>query len=67
MPTLLYMIDFGGQIGLSIEKASLLATVHGMGQVAGVLVIMPLSDYLGRKKTILADVHFGHDYDPFCS
>ena len=48
-----FMIDFGGQIGLSIEKASFIATVHGLGQVVGVLVILPLSDYLGRKKTIL--------------
>ena len=48
-----YMIDFGGQVGLSIEKASFLATVHGFGQVAGVLIILPLSDHLGRKETIL--------------
>ena len=48
-----YMVDFGGQIGLSIENASFLATVHGLGQVAGVLIILPLSDHLGRKKTIL--------------
>ncbi len=47
------MIDFGGQVGLSIEKASLLATAHGLGQVVGVLVIMLLSDYLGRKKPSL--------------
>ena len=48
-----FMIDFGGQIGLSIEKASFIATVHGLGQVVGVLIILPLSDHLGRKKTIL--------------
>lgn len=48
-----YMVDFGGQMGLSIEKASFLATVHGLGQIAGVLIILPLSDHLGRKKTIL--------------
>ena len=48
-----YMIDFGGQMGLSIEKASFLATVHGLGQVTGVLVILPLSDHLGRKKAIM--------------
>jgi MFS family permease len=48
-----YMVDFGGQIGMTIEKASFLATVHGLGQVAGVLIILPLSDLLGRKKTII--------------
>jgi len=49
-----FMVDYAkNEIGLSLEKASLLATVHGMGQVAGVLTILPLSDYLGRKKTIL--------------
>ena len=48
-----FMIDFGGQIGLSIEKASFLATVHGLGQVTGVLIILPLSDHLGRKHTLV--------------
>jgi MFS family permease len=47
------MIDFDTQIGLSIEKTSFLATTHGLGPVVGVLVIVPLSDYLGRKKTII--------------
>jgi len=36
-----------------MEKASLLATVHGIGQIFGVLTILPLSDYIGRKKTVL--------------
>ena len=48
-----YMVDFGGQIGMTIEKASFLATVHGLGQIAGVLIILPLSDLLGRRKTII--------------
>lgn len=48
-----YIVDFGGQIGMTIEKASFLATVHGLGQVAGVLIILPLSDLLGRRKTII--------------
>jgi sugar phosphate permease len=49
-----FMVDYAKhEIGLSLERASFLATVHGMGQVAGVLTILPLSDYLGRKKTIL--------------
>jgi len=48
------MIDYATyQIGLPLEKASLLATVHGASQVVGVLSILPLSDYLGRKKTLI--------------
>ena len=38
---------------MTIEKASFLATVHGLGQVAGVLIILPLSDLVGRRKTII--------------
>ncbi len=49
-----FMVDYAkNQLGLPLEKASLLATIHGIGQVAGVLTVMPLSDYLGRKTTIL--------------
>ena len=49
-----FMVDYAkNQLGLPLEKASLLATIHGIGQVVGVLTVMPLSDYLGRKKTIL--------------
>ena len=48
-----FMVDYATyQIGLPLEKASLLATVHGIGQIVGVLTVLPLSDYLGRKKTI---------------
>jgi Na+-translocating ferredoxin:NAD+ oxidoreductase RNF subunit RnfB len=38
---------------LPLARAGFLPTVHGICQVAGVLTIMPLSDYLGRKKTVL--------------
>lgn len=49
-----FMVDYARyQIGLPLEKASLLATVHGISQVGGVLTILPLSDYLGRKRTII--------------
>jgi sugar phosphate permease len=49
-----FMVDYAkNQLGLPLEKASLLATIHGIGQVVGVLTVMPLSDVLGRKKTIL--------------
>ena len=49
-----FMVDFAKyEMGLPLSKASFLATIHGVCQVIGVLTILPLSDYLGRKKTIL--------------
>jgi len=49
-----FMVDYAKyQMGMPLEKASFLATIHGMGQVVGVLTILPLSDYLGRRKTII--------------
>jgi len=49
-----FMVDYAKtQLGIPIEKASLLATIHGSAQVIGVLTLLPLSDYLGRKKTIV--------------
>ena len=49
-----FMVDYAKyQLGLPLEKASLLATIHGIGQIAGVLTILPLSDRLGRKTMIL--------------
>lgn len=54
-----FMVDYAKhEVGLSLGKASLLATIHGTCQVAGVLTILPLSDYLGRKKTILLSNFF---------
>jgi MFS family permease len=48
------MVDYAKyQIGLPLEKAGLLATVHGTCQVIGVLMILPMSDYLGRKRTLI--------------
>jgi sugar phosphate permease len=49
-----FMVDYAkSQLGMPMERASLLATVHGTSQVLGVLTILPLSDYVGRKKTII--------------
>jgi sugar phosphate permease len=49
-----FMVDYAKfQLNLPLEKASLLATIHGICQVVGVLTVLPLSDYLGRKKTIV--------------
>jgi sugar phosphate permease len=49
-----FMVDYAKyQLNLPLEKASLLATIHGACQIAGVLTVLPLSDYLGRKTTII--------------
>jgi len=49
-----FMVDYAKyQIGLPLDKASLLATVHGLAQIMGVLTLLPLSDYVGRKRTIV--------------
>ncbi len=49
-----FMVDYAKyQLQLPLEKASLLATIHGAGQIVGVLTILPLSDFIGRKKTVL--------------
>ena len=48
------MVDYAQhQLQLPLDQASFLATIHGIFQVVGVLVVLPLSDYIGRKKTIL--------------
>jgi sugar phosphate permease len=49
-----FMVDYARyQLELPLEKASLLATIHGIFEVVGVLTILPLSDYIGRKRTII--------------
>jgi len=49
-----FMVDYAKyQLNLPLEKASFLATIHGIGQIIGVLTVLPLSDYLGRKKTLI--------------
>jgi sugar phosphate permease len=49
-----FMVDYAEyQLGLTKAIASRVASVHGIGQVVGVLTVLPLSDSLGRKKTIL--------------
>jgi sugar phosphate permease len=49
-----FMVDYAEyQLELTKSIASRLASIHGIGQVLGVLTVLPLSDYLGRKKTIL--------------
>jgi sugar phosphate permease len=54
-----FMVDYARyQLGLPIGKASFLATIHGIGQIVGVLTILPLSDYLGRKRTLIISNSF---------
>jgi sugar phosphate permease len=49
-----FMVDYAKyQLNVPLEKATLLATIHGVCQVAGVLTVLPLSDYLGRKTTMI--------------
>jgi MFS family permease len=49
-----FMVDYAvNQLGIPMERASLLATVHGACQAVGVLTILPLSDRFGRRKTIM--------------
>lgn len=49
-----FMVDYAKyQLNLPLEQAGFLATIHGISQIAGVLTILPLSDYLGRKHTII--------------
>jgi sugar phosphate permease len=49
-----FMVDYArSQLGLPLEQASLLATVHGFAQVLGVLTVLPLSDRLGRRNTMI--------------
>jgi sugar phosphate permease len=49
-----FMVDYATyQLNLPLEKSSLLATIHGLLQIAGVLSLLPLSDRFGRRRTIL--------------
>lgn len=49
-----FMVDYARhELGFPYGRASLLATIHGMGQIVGVLTIGMISDYIGRRATIL--------------
>jgi MFS family permease len=49
-----FMVDYAqGERGLGFGEASFLATLHGLGQVAGVLTIPLLSDRVGRRATLV--------------
>jgi sugar phosphate permease len=50
-----FMVDYARDgLGLPLEQASLLATVHGIFQVVGVLTVVPASDRFGRQATVVA-------------
>jgi len=49
-----FMVDYARyELDFSYSTASFLATVHGSGQIIGVLIIGFLSDHIGRRMTIL--------------
>jgi sugar phosphate permease len=49
-----FMVDYAAhQLNLPLDQASFLASIHGFSQILGVLTVLPLSDYAGRKRTIL--------------
>ena len=49
-----FIVDYANvELGWSYDRASFLATVHGLSQVLGVLTIPVLSDRIGRRLTII--------------
>jgi sugar phosphate permease len=52
-----FMVDYARyELGFPYERASLLATIHGIGQIIGVLSIGMISDHIGRRMTILLSI-----------
>lgn len=50
-----FMVDYANvELGYSFERASSLATIHGLSQVVGVLTIPMLSDRIGRGLTLMS-------------
>lgn len=49
-----FMVDYAKhQLNMPVAEASRVATIHGLAQVAGMLTVLPASDYLTRRTTIL--------------
>lgn len=49
-----FMVDYAKhQLNMPVAEASRVATIHGLAQVAGMLTVLPASDYLTRRATIL--------------
>ena len=54
-PITTFMVDYANvELGLGLKRASSLATIHGLGQVVGVLTIPMLSDRIGRRLTLMS-------------
>jgi sugar phosphate permease len=48
-----FMVDYAhNSLNFPYERASLLATIHGTGQIAGMLTLPILSDSIGRRMTL---------------
>jgi len=51
---LTFMVDYARyELGFPYAKASMLATINGIGQIVGVLTIPMASDYIGRRMTLI--------------
>lgn len=49
-----FMVDYARyQMALPLSRATFLATIHGTCQIVGVLTILPLSDTVGRRRTLI--------------
>lgn len=49
-----FMVDYAnGELGFSLKQASFLATINGLSQIVGLLTIPVLSDYIGRRLTLM--------------
>jgi len=49
-----FMVDYAHlQLGFTFKEAAFLATIHGLGQVVGVLTIPMVSDRIGRRRTLM--------------
>lgn len=48
-----FVVDYADmELGFSFQQASLIASIHGLMEVVGVLTISSLSDYIGRRLTL---------------
>jgi sugar phosphate permease len=54
LPVTTFMVDYAKNgLGFSMAAASLLASIHGLGQIVGGVGILALSDLTGRRAMIL--------------
>jgi sugar phosphate permease len=49
-----FMVDYAKhQLNMPVAEASRVATIHGLAQIVGMLTVLPASDYITRRTTIL--------------